>query len=211
MGYSIWMSNWYDFLLQFLERPYLHARRARLLNQLSGSILEVGVGTGVNLEHYTEAVQLIGVEPSSGMLEQAQKKRKKSPAAASIQLHQVGIEDPLLDSLIPPHSLDYVVCTLVLCTVPDPSAALVQFQKWLKPDGKLLILEHLCSTHPGTDRFQDRINPLWKSVAGGCNLNRKTDELILSLGYQQISYDPFSAGLRFVEAVYQNRTTEKGA
>lgn len=209
MGFSIWMSNWYDFLLQFLERPYLYARRARLLNQLSGSILEVGVGTGVNLEHYTEAIQLIGVEPSSGMLEQAQKKRIKSPASDRIQLLQVGIEDPHLDTLIPPQSLDYVVCTLVLCTVPDPSAALLRFQKWLKPDGKLLILEHLCSTHRGIARFQDIINPLWKSVAGGCNLNRKSDELILSLGYQLISYDYFSAGLRFVEAVYQNRTIEE--
>jgi len=76
--------------MQGLEKSHLHARRSRLLKGLTGSVLEIGVGTGVNFEHYNNSVQVIGIEPSSGMLQLAKKKREKSLAGTQIQLLNVG-------------------------------------------------------------------------------------------------------------------------
>jgi ubiquinone/menaquinone biosynthesis C-methylase UbiE len=107
-----------------------------------------------------------------------------------------------MEKLIQPGTLDAVVCTLVLCTVPDPIRAMKNFQKWLKPGGRLLILEHIRSHNPSNARFQDMVNPLWKKVADGCNLNRSTDRLLEESGFQLVREERFRIGLPFYEAEY---------
>lgn len=192
----------YDSCMQHIEEPYLRHRRARLVRGLQGKILEVGVGTGVNFEHYSTEAQVIGIEPSEQMLQQARLKLERAPAAANITLHTIGCGDPALETMFEPQSLDYVVCTLVLCTIPDPLTAVRQFKKWLKPGGKLIVLEHIRSEKRLSAGVQDFVNPLWKKVAGGCHLNRATDKMIPAEGFilEQQAY--FKIGIPFYEAVY---------
>lgn len=192
----------YDRFMFSIEEKHLKKRRSRLLSDLSGKVLEVGVGTGTNFEHYNEDTEIIGIEPSPYMIPRAEKKREVLLLPNRITLLEMGCGYPEMAKLIDPESLDAVVCTLVLCTVPDPSRALENFIKWLKPGGKLVILEHIRSHHAGRARFQDLINPAWKKVADGCNLNRPTDHLIEDSGFQLIREERFKIGIPFYEAEY---------
>ncbi len=204
---SLSFSNCYDFVMQGLEKSHLHARRSRLLKGLTGSVLEIGVGTGVNFEHYNNSVQVIGIEPSSGMLQLAEKKREKSLAGTRIQLLNVGWEDPTLLQHIATESLDAIVCTLVMCTIPASEKAVVQFSQWLKPHGKLILLEHIQSPRSVPAAFQQFINPLWRQLAGGCNLTRKSDQLAELAGFKILEKSYFKYGISFVEATYQKEVS----
>lgn len=192
----------YDHFMFFIEKAYLKRRRARLLSGLSGKILEVGVGTGTNFAHYGEDVELIGIEPSPYMIPRAEKKRQLLLFPNRITLLEIGCGYEEMEQLIEPGTLDAVVCTLVLCTIPDPSRALENFSKWLKPGGKLVILEHIRSHHALRGKFQDVVNPVWKKVADGCNLNRANDRLLADSGFQLLREERFNIGLPFYEAEF---------
>jgi ubiquinone/menaquinone biosynthesis C-methylase UbiE len=192
----------YDRFMHSLEKKYLGVRRSRLLSGLSGGVLEVGVGTGSNFEHYNGDIELTGIEPSPFMLRRAEKKRDLLLFPNRITLMETGCGYPEMKKLIPENSLDAVVCTLVLCTVPDPEKALENFMKWLKPGGKLVILEHIRSHNPTRGKLQDLFNPIWKKVADGCHLNRPTDQLLARSGFQPVREDYFRIGIPFYEAEY---------
>jgi SAM-dependent methyltransferase len=192
----------YDRFMHSIEERKLKTRRARLLSGLSGKVLEIGVGTGTNFEHYNDKIELTGIEPSPFMIRRAEKKRDVLLFPNRITLLKTGCGYPEMEKLIQPGTLDAVVCTLVLCTVPDPIRAMKNFQKWLKPGGRLLILEHIRSHNPSNARFQDMVNPLWKKVADGCNLNRSTDRLLEESGFQLVREERFRIGLPFYEAEY---------
>jgi len=195
-------SALYDRLMYNLEEPYLRVRRERLLFGLAGRILEVGVGTGINFGYYGPAAEIIGVEPSPHMIAQAYKKREKSLASQRITLHQIGWEDEALENMIEKESLDGVVCTLVMCTIPNPEEALQRFKYWLRPGGHLIILEHIRAKRRFWGRFQDWLTPAWGAVAGGCRLNRPTDEWVKSHGFELLREERFRLGLPFYEAVF---------
>lgn len=192
----------YDRFMNSTEKTHLRSRRARLLSGLSGKVLEVGVGTGVNFEHYSEDIELIGIEPSPYMIPRAKKKRDVLLFPNKITLLNIGCGYEEMEKLFEPGSLDAVVCTLVLCTVPDPSKALKNFMKWLKPGGKLVILEHIRSHNPSRGKLQDILNPVWEKVADGCQLNRPTDQLLSGSGFQLVMEERFKIGIPFYEAVY---------
>lgn len=192
----------YDRFMHSLEKKHLGARRSRLLSGLSGKVLEVGVGTGANFEHYKDDVELTGIEPSPYMRSRAEKKRELLLFPSRITLLETGCGYPEMQKLIPDNSLDAVVCTLILCTIPDPDKALENFMKWLKPGGKLLILEHIRSHHPARGRWQDIMNPLWKKLADGCHLNRATDHLLIASGFEPVREEYFKIGIPFYEAEY---------
>lgn len=192
----------YDRFMNSTEKTHLRSRRARLLSGLSGKVLEVGVGTGVNFEHYSEDIELIGIEPSPYMIPRAKKKRDVLLFPNKITLLNIGCGYEEMEKLFEPGSLDAVVCTLVLCTVPDPSKALKNFMKWLKPGGKLVILEHIRSHNPSRGKIQDILNPVWEKVADGCQLNRPTDQLLSGSGFQLVMEERFKIGIPFYEAVY---------
>jgi SAM-dependent methyltransferase len=109
------------------------------------------------------------------MMPRAEKKKEVLLFPNKITLLNIGCGYPEMEKLIEPDSLDAVVCTLVLCTIPDPARALKNFMRWLKPGGKLLILEHIRSHNPSNGKLQDLLNPMWRKVADGCHLNRPTD------------------------------------
>ena len=194
----------YDPFMHSIEERHLRTRRSRLLAGLRGKVLEVGVGTGTNFEYYNGEVEVTGIEPSSYMLHRAGKKRDLLLLPNRITLLETGCGYPEMQKLIQDNSLDTVVCTLILCTVPDPEKALANFQKWLKPGGKLVVLEHIRSHNTSRGKWQDFLNPLWRKMADGCHLNRPTDQLLASSGFQLLKEDYFKIGIPFYEAEFLN-------
>jgi ubiquinone/menaquinone biosynthesis C-methylase UbiE len=157
------------------ERAGLAAQRRNLLAGARGRVLEVGAGTGLNLEHYPDGIdELVLVEPEPAMVRKLKQRLRDLGREARI-VEADGEALPFPDG-----SFDVVVCTLVLCSVDDPMRALAELRRVLRPDGSFLFLEHVRSDQPRTARLQDRINPAWRFVTNGCNCNRRTLSLIES-------------------------------
>ncbi len=154
-------------------------QRQHVLAAAEGRVLEVGMGSGLNLRYYDpNKVDFVwGLEPSDGMRKKAHKNLQQSP----VQVEWLGLpgEEIPLDS----HSADTVVLTFTLCTIPEWETALKQMKRVLKPGGKLLFCEHGAAPDEAVARWQNRINPLWNKIAGGCHLNRKIPELITQAGF----------------------------
>jgi ubiquinone/menaquinone biosynthesis C-methylase UbiE len=163
----------YDRMGAASERAGLAARRRELLAGARGRVLEVGAGTGINLEHYPEGIEeLVLVEPERAMV---RKLEQRLPELG----RQARVVDAAAEALpFDDGSFDAVVCTLVLCNVGNPRAALGEMHRVLRPGGSFLFLEHVRSDDPRTARLQDRINPVWRFVSNGCNCNRPTLSLI---------------------------------
>ena len=154
--------------------------RSQVVPQAHGTVLEVGMGSGINLEFYNpDTVSLVyGLEPSEGMRRKARANLAKSSVAVE-WLDLPGEQIPL-----PDNSVDTVLLTFTLCTIPDWRAALDQMKRVLKPDGELLFLEHGESPDQGVCKWQHRITPGWKKIAGGCHLNRPIADLIREAGFE---------------------------
>jgi ubiquinone/menaquinone biosynthesis C-methylase UbiE len=144
-------------------------RRRRVLSQATGRTLEIGSGTGINLHHYgPEVSELVLSEPDRHMV--ALLRRKAEGASRQAEVVQAPAEQlPFDDS-----SFDTVTLVYVLCTVPDPAAALREIARVLKPGGRLLFIEHVRSPEPGLARWQDRLHGPWLVFANGCHCNRDT-------------------------------------
>ncbi len=159
------MFAWgYDRFLAPAEHAGLADMREELLAQASGRCLEVGAGTGLNLEHWPDGLdELVLSEPDPYM--SAQLRRKTEIPVVEAPAERLPFED---------ESFDTVALTLVLCTVPDPEAALREIDRVLKPAGRFLFLEHVRSEEPGLARWQDRLETPWKWFGDGCHCNRDT-------------------------------------
>jgi ubiquinone/menaquinone biosynthesis C-methylase UbiE len=152
--------------------------RQRIGAAAEGRVLDIGIGSGVNLMFYGQRVERIyGVDPSRELLRFASERAPS--ASASVELLCGSGEALPLDS----NSIDTVALTFTLCTIGDPDAALIEARRVLKPGGRLLFAEHGRAPEAAVARWQDRITPLWKRIAGGCHLNRKPDDLIRSAGF----------------------------
>ena len=167
--------------------PPILGLRKKVVPKCEGRVLEVGMGSGINLQFYDPAKveHVWGLEPSEGMRRKAQ----KNLSASSIDVRWLdlpGEQVPLEDN-----SVDTVLLTYTLCTIPDTQAALAQMRRVLKPGGKLIFCEHGKSCDDKVCKWQDRINPFWFKIAGGCNLNRKIDHLIASAGFDIQTMDAF--------------------
>ena len=205
-GFSKAAANFYDSVLYLPDYLFLKKKRQRLITQLSGKILEVGCGTGLNFKHYSNTVEVVGIEPAAYMLKKAEKRVQRLPSPHRFTLHLLGCGDPETEKLFQPESLDAVVCTLVLCTIPDPERAIYNFTTWLKPGGKLLVLEHIRSHKPNGARLQNLFTPAWKNMAGGCHLNRPTDILLKKSGLKLVREKHFWLGMPFYEAEFEKQT-----
>jgi ubiquinone/menaquinone biosynthesis C-methylase UbiE len=164
----------YDRAMARFERRYGAALRKRVLERAHGRVLEIGGGTGANLEHYPKAIEeLVVTEPNEAMLARA---RKRGGRATFVQ---AGAERLPFDD----GSFDTAVATLVLCTVPDQPAALRELRRVLKPGGELLFAEHVRSDDPGRAKWQDRLERPWRVFADGCHPNRKTLRALEEAGF----------------------------
>jgi ubiquinone/menaquinone biosynthesis C-methylase UbiE len=162
-------SALYDRLFEASEEAGLRRMRAELLAGAGGRTLELGAGTGANLDLYPDAVaELVLSEPDPHMVRQLRAKLAESGRAASV------VEAPAERLPFPDDSFDTVVSTLVLCTVPDPAAALAEAARVLEPGGRLLFVEHVRAEDPGAARWQDRLERPWHFVGDGCHCNRDT-------------------------------------
>lgn len=188
----------YDRFMDSTEQA-LEVNRQDLISHLKGNVLEVGVGTGVNFRYFHPEAKVTAIEPSYPMLKRA---TKKILPGQNIEVHHLGVNDDAVDKLIPDGSLDAVICTLVLCTIPKPQEALEKFKKWLKPDGKLVILEHIRSKDHWHGRMQDWVNPLWKAFGEGCNLNRNTDAMIKTAGFEPLEEIYFKNSVTWYQGIF---------
>lgn len=175
--------------------------RSQLVPQACGAVLEIGVGSGLNLPFYGAAVnRLFALDPSEELLRMARKKADTAAFPVAFLAH-TGEEIPLDDC-----SIDTVVTTWTLCTIPDPVRALREMKRVLKPGGTLLFVEHGLAPEASVQAWQQRLNPLWSKLTGGCNLNRKMDELIQASGFRIVQSEmAYAKGLRPMSYMYSGR------
>jgi ubiquinone/menaquinone biosynthesis C-methylase UbiE len=173
---KIWegvFSAIYDPLLWVGERAGMAQRRAELLGQARGQVLELGAGTGLNLPHYPDRLEeLVLTEPSPPMVSRLEQRAKQSGIDSSVMVaeaERLPFEDDRFDT---------VVSTLVLCTVDEPRQAIDEIARVLRPGGKLLFLEHVRSDSRRLARWQDRLHRPWHAFAAGCNANRATVDML---------------------------------
>lgn len=153
--------------------------RRLMLPAAKGTVLEVGIGSALNLPHYSRKVaHLYAVEPSPELLQMARRKTDTAPFPVTL-LEQTAEKIPLDD-----HSMDTVVMTWVLCSIADDHAVLQEMRRVLKPGGRLLFLEHGLAPEPNIQSWQNRLTPIWKRTGGGCCLNKKIDALISRAGFR---------------------------
>ncbi len=171
------MIGWaYDFLSRGAERGELGARRHALLADVEGDVLEIGAGTGANLRHYAAATRVVALEPDPSMA----KRLPAKLAEATVPVEVVAARAEELP--FPDASFDAVVSTFVLCSVDEPARALAEIRRVLKPDGRLVLLEHVRGTGR-TARWQDRFAGIHRKLAGNCHLNRDTRAAIAAAGF----------------------------
>ena len=163
-----------------LRTPEVEALRAGTLAGLRGEVLEIGFGSGLNLRHYPEGVlRVLAVEPSDMAWRLAQDRM-----TAGTPVERVGLEGARLP--VPDRSVDAVVSTFTLCTIPDVAAALAEVRRVLRPGGRLHFLEHGLAPEEPVRRWQRRLQPLQSRILGGCRLDRRIDELVTGAGLQMV-------------------------
>jgi SAM-dependent methyltransferase len=152
--------------------------RSRIIPAARGRVLEVGIGSGLNLPYYSRVVESVtGVDPSAELLAMARRATKDLPFPMTFQ--QGGAERLALDD----RSFDTVVTTWTLCSIPEGAMALSEMRRVLRPGGELLFIEHGLSPDRRVAAWQRRLNPLWNRCTGGCNLDRSIDRLIREAGF----------------------------
>ena len=155
-------------------------KRAQIIPKAHGRVLEIGIGSGLNFDFYNfeKVSEIVGVDPALSSVAIA--KSRASNFNSKISFVEATAESIDLESA----TFDSVVIGFSLCTIPDPMQALAEAHRLLKPEGSLFFMEHGLAPEPKIQKWQHRMNPLWNVIAGGCNLNRNIEELILSGGFQ---------------------------
>jgi ubiquinone/menaquinone biosynthesis C-methylase UbiE len=176
--------------------------RGKVIPRAAGRVLEIGGGSGLNLPYYKRGAvtALCTLDPSAALVRMA--KRKLGQAGIPAELVLGSAEDlPLADA-----SVDTVVSTWTLCSIPDIGRALREARRVLKPGGSLLFVEHGRAPDAGVARWQDRLEPLWKPLAGGCHLTRRIDRLIAQAGFEIVEMEnEYLKGPRPVTYTYCGR------
>lgn len=197
-------GNWYErnvlpWLIDFAcGMKSVGKQRMKVIPQAQGRVLEIGIGTGLNLPFYNagRVSELVGVEPSLRMHRLALKRSR----AARLPVEMVGITAeklPLADA-----AFDTVVSTYTLCTIPDPVAALREVRRVLRPGGRLLFSEHGRAPDENVRRWQSRIQPFWSPLAGGCQLDRDIPAILKEAGFDPKVQSMYIPGPRIVSYHY---------
>jgi ubiquinone/menaquinone biosynthesis C-methylase UbiE len=168
----------YDRSMSGAEADCLADWRRELLKEAHGDVLEIGAGTGANVAHYPTAVRrLVLAEPNAGMRARLRRKVGERP--------EVTVIDATAEVIpLPDRAFDYVVSTLVLCSVDFPGRSLAEVWRILRPGGRLLFLEHVAAEgRPGFLRWQRVMEPAWRCFTGNCHLTRSTADVIAEMGF----------------------------
>ena len=162
-------------------------QREKIVPHAEGSVLELGCGSGTNFDLYdlSNVDRLYALEPAPGMIKRARKTARGLQMDDKIEFIEAGAEAvPIEDD-----SIDTAVITFVLCTIPDWQAALQEVRRVLKPGGKVLFSEHGLAPDEPVAKWQRRIEPIWKPLAGGCHLTRDISKLFIDGGFTLGSVD----------------------
>ena len=178
------IATWYDdhivprFIKCACSAPGIMKLRAKLVPRAEGKVFEIGCGGGINQQFYDAAriSSYAGIDPSDKGLEYARAEAARKGWATDMR-QGFGEDIPF-----PADSFDTVVCTYTLCSVEDPAQVLAEIRRILRSNGKLLFLEHGRAPDPGVAKWQDRIEPVWKRLAGGCHLTRPISSSVASSG-----------------------------
>lgn len=167
----------YDFVMELAERWRVGRWRRDVVEPAGGAILEIAAGTGLNFRHYRPDARVVATEPDLAMLARARIRIAESPATIML----VAADAEALP--FRPGAFDTAVVALAMCTIPTPDLALAEIRRVLRPGGVLRMLEHVRVDHPVTGSIQDWLTPVWRRVAGGCRLNRRTVPLVVGGGF----------------------------
>ena len=164
-------------------KPFM-IQRTKIVPLAKGNVLEIGIGSGLNIPFYNKEIvkNIIGVDPSTEMQSLAKERINESPVdikLISADAAQIPLED---------QSIDTIVCTYTLCTVPNPEGVLKEMKRLLRPGGRFLFSEHGHAPDEHVVKFQHRIEPVWKFLADGCHLTRSIPELLSENGMKPVSY-----------------------
>jgi ubiquinone/menaquinone biosynthesis C-methylase UbiE len=169
-----------------LDRPMVAAQRRKLLESARDDVLEIGIGTGLNLPHYPPAVRRItAIDPNPGMHRKAQARIES--CGIEVEKRILGGESLPFDDA----SFDCVVSTFTLCSIGPIDRALAEFRRVLRPGGKFLFLEHGLSRDPGVQKWQHRLNGVQRFLGDNCHLNRDIRELVTRQPYGSHEIDEF--------------------
>ncbi|PAE44047.1 class I SAM-dependent methyltransferase [Bacillus sp. 7884-1] len=161
-------AKWYDFFMRPLEQRKFKRIRSELLKGASGKVLELGSGTGINFPLYHNVDKVIAIEPSQPMIDRSLIKKKA--AVVPIEIVKASAENlPFEDC-----TFDTVVATLVFCTIPNVEKAINELKRVCKPNGKVLLFEHVKMENVALSKMQESLTPFWKKVCDGCCLDRET-------------------------------------
>jgi len=155
-------------------------QRQKIVPRAHGRVLEVGVGSGLNLCHYDagRVSKVWGLDPSPEMIRMAEDR------AGEVNFEVAFLTNPAEDIPLPDKFFDSIVLTYTLCTIPDAGRAMLEMARVIKPGGLLVFCEHGAAPDRSVLRWQKALNPLWKKVGGGCHLNRDIPELIVQGGFR---------------------------
>ena len=182
-GFGRLQAAMYDPMMRGAERGFLGALRERLLEQAEGETLEIGAGTGLNVPRYRTPTRVVLTEPEAAMA--ARLRVRAESARVPVVVEEASAEAlPFADA-----SVDTVVSTLVLCSVAHPDRALAEVRRVLKPGGRYLFIEHGGSDDERLARWQHRLDPVWKRVAGGCHLSRNVVGLLPAAGFEVVELE----------------------
>ena len=178
---SAFMAFFYDRFMSGLEKACLHDWRSDLLAEVTGEVLEIGAGTGANLAYYpSDNIRLLLSEPDAAMRKQLEKKvaliQRDDICLTSLQAERLPLEE---------NRFDFVVASLVCCSVTNIDQSLAEIFRVLKPGGRYLFIEHVAAkTDSKVRRWQEWLTPLWRKFAGNCHLNRETENAMLRAGFE---------------------------
>lgn len=168
----------YGRLAPMDERAGVGAHRDELLAGATGRVIEIGAGSGLCFSHYPDTVgEVMATEPEPHLRRLARRAADSAPVPVQI------VDAPAEDLPFAPGSFDVAIASLVLCSVPDQQVALAEIRRVLRPGGQLRFYEHVRSRTPSKARLQDRVDPLWRRVLGGCHANRDTPAAIAQAGF----------------------------
>ncbi len=197
---SLWrrlIAASYDAALAPSERDGLGGLRTQLLAEAHGHVVELGAGTGANLDHWPRGriASLLLTEPDPHMARRLESRVARRDVPARV------VRAPAADLPVADGSVDTVVAALVLCTVPDVRATLAEVRRVLAPGGRLLFLEHVRHADPRRARRQDRLTPLHRRLAAGCHPNRPTPGLIAAAGFtvRDLRVERFPKAARYLQ------------